>query len=646
MPLEKLRILSLLVIGASITAYLSGDFGLLFFLIQTMSTLPLWFKIDLQKIRANPFWKIYGYITFGLFIISIFMRIHMKTSIFFLVWFCLVYEFYGEKRPRAPVRIVGLLSFLIVIHQARIDSGLNLFLGVIIYLVSVVFCLMGFHTGLKLKFKPYAFARYFLPRVLTHALVIFPIGLLLFWLLPRFPNQSLSSLPSLIGNRISGFSGRVSLTDIGTLKLSRKHVMDLKPLDGKLHSRYLKGRVLNFYQKGIWSSSFYSSITPRSGEPNRYIIQRQSRGERLEYRVDLEAMHGNTLFFFNNLLEVKGKFSQLNKGDNLDHISFNGGFPTAIAYTFAASTGLSTLGDDFIKHYLRMPRGLKYFKEVGDRVLALDPHQSTEAKVRVFMKFFEQNFTYTLKINNFGVDDPLAEFMLNRREGHCELFASSMVMLLRAQNIPARLVTGFVVPEIHTLGNFYHITESDAHAWVEFFYEGFWHTLDPTPPSDPIAPHFAEAQLAYLKRFWRTMILTWDFDAQKEHLAMVRQALGSLFSWLLANPNLWLSALLLALIPFYLLKIRPGRLWAGNRLVSVFKNIESLLQKSYRPRLPEEGYYEYVGKIGLDAQLELSVLGFLRSYHLFRFGKNRIREEQLGQLLQHARTIVKKLKGH
>ncbi len=646
MPLEKLRILSLLVIGASITAYLSGDFGLVFFLIQTLSTLPLWFQIDLEKIRVNPFWKMYGYITFGLFIISIILRIRMKTSIFFLVWFCLVYEFYGEKRPRAPVRIVSLLSFLIVIHQARIDSGLNLFLGVIIYLVCVVFCLMGFHTDLRVKFNFFALARQQLPRVLMHALAIFPLGLLLFWMLPRFPNQSLSSLPSLIGNRISGFSGRVSLTDIGTLKLSRKHVMDLKPLDGKLHSRYLKGRVLNFYQKGVWSSTFFSSTVRPPEAPNQYVFKRRMRGERLEYRVDLEALHGNTLFFFDNLLEIRGRFGQLKKSDNLDHISFNGGFPTAISYVFAASTEPTGLDGDSVQHYLHMPHRLRYFKEEGDRLLGPFPNLDTEDKVRVFMDYFEREFTYTLKINNFGVKDPLREFMINRREGHCELFASSMVMLLRAQKIPARLVTGFVVPKVHALGNFYHITESDAHAWVEFFHEGSWRTLDPTPPSDPIAPHFAETQLAYLKRFWRTMILTWDFDAQKEHLLKARQTLGALFSWTFANPRIWLWPLLLILFSAYFIKIRPNRLRPRNRLIAVFKKIEALLQKTYRPRRPNEGYYEYVGKIGLDAPLELSVLSFLRSYHRLRFGNSSVQDDQLTDVFSRAKKIIKSLQGH
>ena len=47
MEIEKLRILSLLVVSASLAALCSGDFPFSFFLIQVASIVPLWFPIDL-----------------------------------------------------------------------------------------------------------------------------------------------------------------------------------------------------------------------------------------------------------------------------------------------------------------------------------------------------------------------------------------------------------------------------------------------------------------------------------------------------------------------------------------------------------------------------------------------------------------------
>ena len=85
MPIEQMRILSLMVVGASVMAYLSGDFRLGLFSIQMMAIAPLWFPIDLDKVRKLPFWKVYGFITFVFFILSSF---RWAWPSFY--WFCSV----------------------------------------------------------------------------------------------------------------------------------------------------------------------------------------------------------------------------------------------------------------------------------------------------------------------------------------------------------------------------------------------------------------------------------------------------------------------------------------------------------------------------------------------------------------------------
>ena len=53
-------------------------------------------------------------------------------------------------------------------------------------------------------------------------------------------------------------------------------------------------------------------------------------------------------------------------------------------------------------------------------------------------------FSYTLQMD--VVDrklDPVEDFLVNRKEGHCEYFASALALLLRSIDIQSRIVNGF-----------------------------------------------------------------------------------------------------------------------------------------------------------------------------------------------------------
>ncbi|WP_162569057.1 transglutaminase domain-containing protein [Acidianus sulfidivorans] len=60
-------------------------------------------------------------------------------------------------------------------------------------------------------------------------------------------------------------------------------------------------------------------------------------------------------------------------------------------------------------------------------------------------------------------------FSLTRGYGVCVNFAHAYIGILRASNIPARIVVG--IPPIDT---------NEAHAWVEAYYSGKWIAIDPT----------------------------------------------------------------------------------------------------------------------------------------------------------------------
>ncbi|WP_347350407.1 DUF3488 and transglutaminase-like domain-containing protein [Intrasporangium sp.] len=101
-------------------------------------------------------------------------------------------------------------------------------------------------------------------------------------------------------------------------------------------------------------------------------------------------------------------------------------------------------------------------------------------------------YTYSLDLGKQPRDqqgrplDPITSFRLTRR-GYCTQFATAMIMLARAQGIPARLAVGFLPGEQE--GQEYVVRASDAHAWPELYFNGFgWLRFEPTPGARSGAP--------------------------------------------------------------------------------------------------------------------------------------------------------------
>jgi protein-glutamine gamma-glutamyltransferase len=89
-------------------------------------------------------------------------------------------------------------------------------------------------------------------------------------------------------------------------------------------------------------------------------------------------------------------------------------------------------------------------------------------------------YVYTLEPGVFG-DDTADEFWFDRKAGFCEHIASAFVVLMRALDIPARIVTGYQGGEMNSVDNYWVLRHSDAHAWAEVWEEGIgWVRVDPT----------------------------------------------------------------------------------------------------------------------------------------------------------------------
>ncbi|MFM9061828.1 MAG: DUF3488 and DUF4129 domain-containing transglutaminase family protein, partial [Pirellula sp.] len=165
------------------------------------------------------------------------------------------------------------------------------------------------------------------------------------------------------------------------------------------------------------------------------------------------------------------------------------------------------------KSVVEFPASLEVNRPLIDRVLSASdkPLDGKLAKALYFENYLANSnqYEYTLSLTgprDPGID-PIADFLLNKKRGHCQYFASSLALILRSQGIPTRLVVGFRPSEYNDVGGYFQVSQSHAHVWVEAYFtldeirqtdesirgsipipewsrQGLWLRLDPTPPVD------------------------------------------------------------------------------------------------------------------------------------------------------------------
>ena len=100
---------------------------------------------------------------------------------------------------------------------------------------------------------------------------------------------------------------------------------------------------------------------------------------------------------------------------------------------------------------------------------------------------FLRTYPYSLDVNDAGAADPVARFLLERMPGHCEYFASAMVVMLRELGVPARFVEGYTTGTLDPSTGQFVVKELDAHAWVEVYFPLYgWVEFEPTLSQAPI----------------------------------------------------------------------------------------------------------------------------------------------------------------
>ena len=361
----------------------------------------------------------------------------------------------------------------------------------------------------------------------------------MFFMLPRVGGAGIGADNSGPSTK-SGFSDRVQLGGIGRIQQNDEVVMRVR-LEGNDSTGNLKWRGMahDTFDGQTWSRSRPQAREPK-GRGDRDIIQvdyATGRESLLLQTVYLEPLDTAVLFAAPRAVGVQGNFQLLVK-DLYGGISFQRTGERS-TYRVLSDTSLpheSSLRKDNAAYpvqfgnYLQIPDGL------DPRIAELAQNVTKGYRTRydaalATENYLQTQFGYTLELKAGGAD-PLADFLFNVREGHCEYFATAMVMMLRTQGIAARLATGFQQGDYNETADIFVVRQRHAHAWVEVYFPGeeVWVPFDPTPAAGQelsgtpagIAGQVSK-YLEALEMFWIQYFVAFDNQEQRSMFTSVKK---------------------------------------------------------------------------------------------------------------------------
>lgn len=218
--------------------------------------------------------------------------------------------------------------------------------------------------------------------------------------------------------------------------------------------------------------------------------------------------------------------------------------------------------DDAYMQLLEFPSSLMSIVPLRDRWLK-ERDVSNEDKLTQAMVLNDYlasgaDYTYTLSLTG-QIDkrlDPIADFLLNKRKGHCQYFASSLALLLRSLEIPTRMVVGFRPNEYNEVGKYFLVQQNHAHVWVEAYFpvdvlkkrfpsvpgwikNGAWLRLDPTPAGEGsnaggMLRSSSGQTFDAMQDLWNELVLNMDKSKQSKMFSIFGESSSGTYSsfWL------------------------------------------------------------------------------------------------------------------
>ena len=386
-----------------------------------------------------------------------------------------------ELRARRDAFVVFFLGFFLILTHFLYSQSL-LVAGAM--LVSV----WGLLTALVLAHMPVGQPSLRLASALSArtALLGAPIMALLFVLFPRV--APLWGVPQ-DGRAKTGLSNVMRMGSVAEAAQDDDIAIRLK-FDGPVpaaRDMYFRGPVLSHFDGLEWRAGA-SPAPPLLRRPSDV----QTRGEAIRYEMTLEPLRLNTLPLLDAVVQspsVEGYV--LAMGNELqwradrpvyERLRFNAVSYPSFSYGQAAARAS-------LNEYLELPSGYNPRALQWAQELRSDPataHADASTLARMLLAHIRTGgYRYTLSPGTYG-RHAVDEFWFDRRDGFCEHFAASFVVLMRALGVPARVVTGYQGVDLFPVDGYFVVRESAAHAWAEYWEpEAGWVRADPTAAVAP-----------------------------------------------------------------------------------------------------------------------------------------------------------------
>ena len=377
--------------------------------------------------------------------------------VFFLGFFCMMANFFhSQSLLTAASMLVGLLGLLTVLVNAHMPAGK----------------------------PPLAHA---LRTASWMTLLGAPIMVVLFVLFPRM--APLWGMPSDAIAGKSGLSEKMQVGTIAKLALDDSVAMRIR-FDGAPpppSEMYLRGPVLSSFDGRDWRPA-RPDVTSRFSMTASLVVT----GTPTAYEVTLEQTNRPWLFVLDAARDkpVLAGYQTMMQPD-LQWL-VNKPITELVRYKAQSYTRFQhgpEIPTVALREFVELPPGFNP-RTLAQAVKIRNDPQFANAGSAVLVDYVLDRlrtggYTYTLEPGLYG-PNTADDFWYERKEGFCEHIASSFVILMRALDVPARVVTGYQGGEFNSIDGFWTVRQSDAHAWAEVWHEGRgWVRVDPTSAVSP-----------------------------------------------------------------------------------------------------------------------------------------------------------------
>jgi hypothetical protein len=438
-----------------------------------------------------------------------------------------------------------------------------------------------------------------------------------------------------------------SIGQIGRIKTSGKIVIRLEPKPGSSPPSLLREAAYRSFKGLSWNSDIgekdFDNVLSETNVTSWPLLPGKINTSAVSIAAYLPG--GRALL---PLPEGSGRLEQLAaytlKQNSLGSVLAEG--PGLVVFDALYGPG-ATIDSPFATNDLTV-----FYKETNalDQVIS-DLHlkgQTAEQAMRTLNGFFQSNFTYSMWQPFHRPRDTdetaIGRFLLLRRSGHCEYFATATTLLLRRAGIPARYAVGYAVHEAS--GRKYVVRQHDAHAWCLVWNEkkDAWQDFDTTPASWLEAEGMQASRFQALSDAWSR--IAFEFSRLRWAQTHVRQYL------------LWSLIPILALL-LYQIIFRSRRrhklgahdfdaaiAWPG--LDSEFYQLEKKLVEHGAAREPGEPLSIWLNRAAIVPELvnlKTPLDHLLNLHYRYRFDPNGLSHEDRSALKRETSACLEKLES-